>query len=232
MTDNATFTINGSTNYNYAVAPSGNNLVLTVTAGNPTLYWAGAVGGTANGSWDASTLNWTGSSGTTNFANGDNVIFDDADLAAGGTTNITVTSGGVSPNSITFNNSTNDYTFGGGAITVAANITKNSSGNATFNNSVTTPLTTVAAGTLTVGSTGVFNSTTSVVVQTGAALAVNGTLNTPLLNVNSGATGLTVASTGSLASTTALVVNGPATFNNATQTVASLTDTGGPRRGR
>jgi fibronectin-binding autotransporter adhesin len=223
FTDSATFTINGSTTFNYSVAPSGKNLVLNVTAGNPFYYWSGAVSGTPNGSWDLSTANWSGAA--TTYSNGGNVTFDDVDLAAGGATNVTVAAGGVTPNSITFNNSTNNYTFSGAAINVATSIIKNQAGNATFNNAVTTPLATVAGGSLTVGSTGVFNSTTSVVVQSGATLTVNGTLNTPLLTLAAGANGMSVASTGSLASNTALVVNAPATFNNAAQTLASLTDT-------
>ena len=61
FTDNATFTINGSSLYNYAVAPSGKTLVLTVTPGSPNFVWTGVANGSPNGTWDVgNTPNWAG----------------------------------------------------------------------------------------------------------------------------------------------------------------------------
>lgn len=229
FTDNAAFTLNGSSQFNYAIAPDAANkrLVLTVSAGNPNLFWTGAVSGAANGNWDiGTTANWTGA--TTTFANGSNVTFDDADLAAGGATSVTVAAGGVSPNTIVFSNALNDYTFGGDAITVTAGsgIAKSQAAAVTFNDSVTTPITTISAGSFTVGASSTYASTTKVDLN-GGSLTVNGILNSPNLNVKTG-TNLIVGATGSLGSSTSLSVvgTGAATFNNASQSLAAITGTG------
>ena len=55
FTDNAVFSINGSTAYNYALSftnGANGSLVLTVSPGNPTLSWSGAT----NNSWDTTTV--------------------------------------------------------------------------------------------------------------------------------------------------------------------------------
>jgi autotransporter-associated beta strand protein len=110
FTDNAAFSINGSTKFNYFVLAPGatidptagggtvpaSTLMLEVLQGNPNLIWTGAT----NGAWDTSTPNWTGDN--TFYANGSNVTFDDT---ATGTTSVSVAAGGVSPNSVVFNNS-------------------------------------------------------------------------------------------------------------------------------
>ncbi len=242
FTDNATFTINGSTLFNYSVLKPGDaiaaaagggtvpskQLWLQVLAGNPSFFWTGAV----NGAWDVNTTsNWTGAGAK--FANGGNVTFDDVNLSVAppGATNLTVAAGGVTANSIVFNNALNNFTIGGGAITVTAGsgVTKNQAGSVTFNGTVTTPLTTITAGTLNIGSTATYNSTLKVDLNSGA-LNVNGTLNTATLNVKGG-TNLNVSATGSLGGATVLNVDGAATFNNASQTVAGLGETGGANTG-
>src|SRR5581483_11151341 len=78
LTDNATFTINGKTNFNYSVLKPGDpinaaagggtvpagKLLLQVLQGNPNITWKGTV----NGTWDTATANWVGDA--TVFANG------------------------------------------------------------------------------------------------------------------------------------------------------------------
>ncbi len=219
FTDNATFTINGSTLFNYLVLKPGDviddtlgggnlpdgQLALEVLAGNPNFFWTGAVAGVANGNWNVNTTaNWTGAG--PKFTTGGNVTFDDADLAATGATTVSVVAGGITANSINFNNTTKNFTIGGGALTVTAGagIVKGQAGSVTLNDTVTTPLTTINAGTLVIGA--------------------GGTLNSPLVKVIGG----TLSVAGSLGSNTALVVDGTATFTNAAQTLSTLgNDTGG-----
>jgi len=72
-----------------------------------TLTWTGS----ANGNWDAASLNWTNSVGTSlAFTAGDDVIFNNN---AGGTITI---SANMSPNSTTVNAASGTYTFNGGPI--------------------------------------------------------------------------------------------------------------------
>jgi len=216
LVNNATFTIKGATNFNYAVGVSGNNLVLTVTPGFATYAWSGST----NGAWDTATSNWTSAGAGNVFQAGSNVIFDDTAL---GNTTITVPSA-VNANSLTFQNSNLNYTIGGAPITVTTTIEKDQAGNATLTGTVGTSLTTVTAGKLIVGSGGSFTSTTSAVV-TGGTLDVEGTLTTPQLTV--GAAGaLTVGSGGRLANTTSLALAGTATFANPTQTLLSISGAG------
>jgi autotransporter-associated beta strand protein len=202
--DTANFTnrIFGSSNFNYSLGDSGNNLVLTVTPGNPILIWTGSV----NGAWNTTTPNWTSVSAGSTYADGDNVQFDDADLQGAAATSITVQAGGVSPNTGNFSNTSNNFTFAGGNITFtgANGILKAQGGTVTFNNNVTTPLTTISGGTIAIGNGGLLTSTA--------------------LNVNA-AGNLSVSGSGALASTTPLVLNGAATFSNGNQTLATLGDT-------
>ena len=217
FTDNATFAINGKTNFNYVVlqpgaaidpsagggtVPSG-QLWLEVLQGNPNITWIGGV----NGNWDVNqTDNWSGDS--TKFTNGANVTFDDF---VTGPSNITVAAGGVTPASMTFNNGSHDYTFSGDSITVTsgAGIVKSQGSSLTFNNNVSTPATTINGGSFTVGSTSTYVSTIKVDVN-GGSLNVNGSLTTANLNVKTGAA-LNVAAAASLGSTTALSVAGTGT---------------------
>ncbi len=228
FTDNATFTINGKPNFNYSVLKPGDaidaaagggavpagTLLLQVLAGNPLLTWTGAV----NGSWDTGTANWTGDNNV--FSTGANVTFDEFGAARPG---VVVTAGGVSANTITLANSATSYDFSGGAITVTAGagVSKSQAGNVTFNTNVTTPITATSGGTFTVGAGRTYASTAKFDVN-GGTLTVAGTLNTPALNVKTGAA-LNVSSLGALGSTTALDVAGSAIFLGSTQTLGALT---------
>src|SRR5207302_7697449 len=116
--------------------------------------------GNINGTWDVNTTaNWSGDN--TRFTTGANVTFDD--FATGGHNNITVVAGGVNPHSIVINGTGataggQDFTFSGGAITVDTSIVKNQGGSVAFNNNVTTPITTVTGGDVTIGSGASYNS--------------------------------------------------------------------------
>jgi fibronectin-binding autotransporter adhesin len=84
------------------------DLALTVSAGNSPI-WTGAV----NNNWTTAVLglpkNWKLQTGgtTTDFITGDTVIFDDSSSV----NNINISDANVSPISVTFNNSTANYTI-------------------------------------------------------------------------------------------------------------------------
>ena len=207
------WTINGSSNFNYSVLRPGDPaypgfaskaFVLQVTAGNPAFTWVGAVGVTSNGNWDTSTGNWTSAGAGNVYSNGANVTFDDS---ATGTTTVTVQAGGVSPNTMIFSNGASNYSFSGGAINVASavnSIVKTQAATVTFNNTVNVAAggsTTISGGAITISATGMLNSSN--------------------IRVNPAGT-LNIA--GALASTTALSANGPVNFSNAAQALTALTD--------
>ena len=234
LTDNATFTILGRSNFTQEILKPGDAIDADAGIGNVPageillevltrkITWLGNI----NGNWDTATANWNGDA--TLFTDFSNVTFDDT---ATGTTNLTVVPALVQPNVISFNNSAKDYTIGGNPINVLAGngIIKSQAGAVTLNNSVTTPTTSITAGTVSIGSTGSYTSTTSATVR-GGVLNVDGTFTTPVLVVTTGGV-LNVApnfGAGSLGSTTGLSVDGAssASFKNASQTLASLSGAG------
>lgn len=111
----------GSSDYRSSQASislEGNMLIATVTGGSQNLQWT-----SANTAWDVkATGNWQGSDGI--FWQGDNVAF--GDLAEESKT-IQV-SGSVLPGNMTLSNTTTDYTFTGGSITVSGAFEKTGSG--------------------------------------------------------------------------------------------------------
>lgn len=235
FTDTATFTINGKANFNYFVLKGGDaidatagggtvtakQLWLEVLQGNPLLTWKGQT----DGNWNTSTNNWAGDA--TVFTTGANVTFDDVGIATP-RTGVTVVGGGVTANSMAVANASGTYTIGGGAITITSGtgLVKTQGGSITFNNSVTTPTTTISAGTVTAGAGGALNSTGKIDVNNGGTLNVTGgSVVTPTLNVKSGAT-LGVSS-GSLGSATTLNLDGATTFGLASQTLSGLNDFAG-----
>ena len=229
----ATFSVNGSTNFNYVVVSGGGSLdasvgggvvpsgdvYLEVLKGNPTYAWAGS----HSSAWNTSIGNWTSNGAGNSYSDGSNVSFDDS---ASGPIGIAVAAGGVSPNSMAFNNGSLAYTFDGGPINVTSGsgITKNQAASVTFNNTVTTPSLTVTSGSMVIGAAGAMTASTKVAVN-GGLLTVNGSLTTPNLNVATNGT-LSVGLNGSLNSNVALTVNGAAIFSNALQFVSSLTGKG------
>jgi autotransporter-associated beta strand protein len=237
FTDNASFTVNGKPNFNYVVYKPGqaidpslgggvapaNQLTLGVLQGNPALTWIGNVSGT----WDINTTaNWSGDN--TKFTTGANVTFDD--FATGGHNNpITVVAGGVNPHSIVIAGTGTlvggqDFVFAGGPITVDTSIVKNQAGSVAFNNNVTTPITTVTGGDVTIGSGASYNSTSNFTL-TGGTLTVNGTLSSPALSTAAGTT-LTVNASGQLGANTSLIAGDTTTFNQAAQSMASISGPG------
>lgn len=140
------------------------------------LTWTGS----ANGAWDTSTANWTSNAASATFATNDLVTFDDS---ASGTTNVVVAGGGVQAGSITFNNSSLNYSLSGGGLTGSGNVTKNGSGSATFAQAV--------SGTVQINAG-------KVVLASGASLASVPVLNGGTLEsqITTSVTGLSVTSTG------------------------------------
>ncbi len=123
--------------------------VFVTLTGFPTpgsLVWSGGNGGT----WDVQqTQNWLNGGNPDYFFFLDNVVFDDTAT----TGNVTL-NGGVTPTSVTFNNSATNYVVsGGGAITGPEGLTVNGPGSVTLStaNSYTGPTTVKNGGTLILG---------------------------------------------------------------------------------
>lgn len=118
-----------------SLAVSGSNLNLVVAGATP--YWSGNL----NGNWTTSTLsapkNWkTGPSTTTDYIEGDTVLFNDE---ATGTTSVNISSANVSPTSVIVNNSFVDYTIGstGGFGIASGFLTKDGTSSLTLNSANT-----------------------------------------------------------------------------------------------
>ncbi len=114
------------------VVNSGNNSIDLVLQGVGLRTWTG----TTNSNWNLSTPgNWN----PPEFSNGDDVVFDDTPTAPNAFNVILDNANGpVSPNSVTFNNSLNNYTFSGpGSIAGATGIVKNGTGLVTIGNTNT-----------------------------------------------------------------------------------------------
>jgi autotransporter-associated beta strand protein len=216
LTNNATFSVNGSNAFTYAVSASGNNLVLTVTPGNPTLTWIGNV----NSNWVVGgPANWNNGSGAVAFATNNNVVFDD------NSTNLTVAvdNGGVTANSVIVANTTGTYNFSGGPVTVTTNVTKSQAGSVTFNNNVSAVITTINGGTFAIGSTSSYTSTTKVDVN-GSTLQLLGTLTTPALNIN---TGSTLTGTGTVTGNASVTGTGVINLTSPASITGTLSANGG-----
>ncbi|MES2475312.1 MAG: autotransporter-associated beta strand repeat-containing protein [Verrucomicrobiota bacterium] len=113
------------------VVVSGTNVAIQVSGDTPA--WTGA----ANGNWTTDTIpspkNWKLQTAgtTTDFLTGDLCVFDDT---ATGTTTVDISSDFVSPASVTFNNSSKNYTLGsalGFGIATGA-LTKSGTGSLTI----------------------------------------------------------------------------------------------------
>jgi autotransporter-associated beta strand protein len=181
-------------------------LATVVTSGTlRALTWDN---GTANSTWDtATTANWTGSTWTAGGA----AVFD-----ATGVGGVTIASGGVSANSLTFNAA--GYTIGGDPLTLtgAAGITAHADAVVSAALTGSAGLTKNGAGTLTLSGTSTYSGNTNL---TGGMLDVTGQIynagaGSAVVTVNSGAT-LRCANFGDWAnlgalssSASSLVVNG------------------------
>ena len=164
LISNFTFTGRGSLAFN----PGGTQLLFTYTPA--TLIWKGDQ---ANPTfWDGTTTNWLNGGSPDAFQTNDLVVFNDS--AASFTVAVQGTS--VEPGSITFANSSSNYTLGGSPIIGTGTFTKTGSGKVTITNENTfTGLATLSGGTVALGDgsgvTGSLGSNPS--VTNNAALETN-----------------------------------------------------------
>lgn len=134
-----------------------------------------------DGNWNSTTPNWvletaTGTPVAFNFEN-PSVFNDTAAIFA-----VTVDAAGVSPTKVTFNNSTNDYTFTGGSINGAGTLVKGGTAATTLAQSNTySGGTTINGGTLRIGNGGTTGDIGSgaVTVAAGSTLEFNRSNTTP-----------------------------------------------------
>ncbi|MGC3989742.1 MAG: autotransporter-associated beta strand repeat-containing protein [Chthoniobacteraceae bacterium] len=146
---NVTGNFTGLTSRQSAVTSiSGNTIVLTISGDSPK--WTGAT----SSAWDTATANWkliTGGT-TTTFLASDAVLFDDTATSSA----VAINSGNVSPSSVTFNNSTLNYTLtGSNGIAGTGTLVKNGTASVTISNTNTySGGTTINAGTLSTNASG------------------------------------------------------------------------------
>jgi PA14 domain/Chitobiase/beta-hexosaminidase C-terminal domain len=158
-------TITFSSSHNFdAVFDAG----LTTNVFIPTDIWTAA----ASTNWDLTTANWTNLVPANTFTNGDAVLLNDT--ASAFTVNLTTN---VSPSSMTFSNSANNYTIGsigGFSIAGSGGLTLAGTGTVTLNNTNTfSGVTTIVTnGTLVIGGAGRLGGGTYA-----ANITDNGTLN-------------------------------------------------------
>jgi len=92
----------------------------------PGLVWTGST----SSAWDATTTNWLNGITPTAYADGDNVLFNNSGASAS-----VVVGSAVLPGSVTFTNSTINYTVSGSSgISGSASLVKTGSGSLTLNN--------------------------------------------------------------------------------------------------
>ena len=174
------------------------DLSLTI---NP-LIWTGALSNV----WSTATLaapkNWKIGAATTDYVNGDIVLFDDT---ATGTTTANLSATNVTAGAVLFTNSTKNYTLQGTyAITGGGGLAKSGSGTLTIlNNNNYTGVTTIGGGTLQVGNGGTTGTLGTGNIVDNAALVFNrgDALAAPLTvgNSISGSGSLALTGTGVLA---------------------------------
>ena len=141
-----------ATGHNYAalsLLPGGGILVGLTAEVTVPVFWTGS----ATTTWSAvvGSGNWKRSSGATgDYSDGADVTFDDS---ATGITTINLSAANVTPNSVTFNNSSKTYTVGGSfGIAGATGVLKQGTGTVTLNGvNIYTGTTTVQGGTLELG---------------------------------------------------------------------------------
>jgi fibronectin-binding autotransporter adhesin len=163
----ADFVLADSTSYR-AVAFQDTGSAITVTTGAGLRTWVGADASTPT-YWDAATANWAG--GDNLFFNGDAVVFDDT--ATG--TSIAM-QGTLLPFSVTFDNSSKNFTVAGpGLLSGTTGITKNGTGALTLGGANTfTGAVSINSGVLNLGSQQSLGQNTGVTVASGARVDLNG----------------------------------------------------------
>ena len=159
---------------------SGTNDAITLTLGSPylPLVWNNA---SSSSVWNlASAVNWNNSGTNDAFFNGDTVTFDDSP----GTSQAITVSGSVVPGSITFSNSTVDYSFTGGDITGTTPVVKHDNGLVTFSTANTYSGGTVLNdGRVRIGNATALGS--GAITLAGGALSTSGTSAIPVANATS-----------------------------------------------
>jgi autotransporter-associated beta strand protein len=134
------------------------NLQLTVTsynAPNKTLAWNGNGSTTWLGYSATAPKNWLESGTSIAYLDGDTVRFNNTASAY----NVTIDPAGVSPASVTFDNTGNNYTLGGGPIMGTASLTKTGTGRLTLTDTNDyTGGTTIHAGLINFNATGNFGT--------------------------------------------------------------------------
>ena len=151
-------------------------------------------GTSSNNTWQqAVSTNFLADDKETEQVFGDDVVFNDNAVA----TTLTI-KGSVSPNSVTFDNETKNYTLSGDSIVGGGPITKNGKGTVTLNNWNHTGATTINKGILVVGMLAntkgqdwgaLGNASQPIYVNDGATLRTNGTIITDqVLNISGEAT--------------------------------------------
>ena len=153
---------------NTTLAVTSTNVQLIVSSStNGLLTWKGQ----NNGTWDKTTTNWVCGGSAINYTDGSQVAFDDTALL------FAVANGGVSPASVSVNNSLSNYTFNstGGGIGGSAGLTKYGTGTLTLNGANGfTGSTVINAGSVMVGNTSALaGSSVTVNVAGGLGFAVN-----------------------------------------------------------
>ncbi len=175
----ANLSLANSGNYRQAVFSAGGGQI-TVDIGAKALTWTGASGG----NWDATTTSaagtqsWNDTTSTQqSFWAGDAVTFDDS--ASSANTAVTLV-GTLVPQSVTFNNSSNNYVFSGttGSIGGSTSLTLNGSGSVTLQQAETfTGAIVVNNGTLIVaapnGGAGVLGNSSGLTINGGQVLVNN-----------------------------------------------------------
>jgi autotransporter-associated beta strand protein len=156
MSGSGTLTLpNGSTtmgNFTLTVGPTSVTLNVSASTASGALTWTGNV----SGAWNTTDQNWVNGSTASTYSDGDGVTFDDTASA-----NFTVSGSPVIPGSVTFNNSAKAYTVSAPIAGTGTMLFKLGSGTATLSGANTyAGLTTIVAGTLTIGNPGSLGSGT------------------------------------------------------------------------
>ncbi|MGD0387361.1 MAG: autotransporter-associated beta strand repeat-containing protein [Tepidisphaeraceae bacterium] len=150
---------------------------------SPSVTWA-----KSSGTWDDVTANWSGAS--TTYADGETVTFANSLTS---NSMVTVQGGGVSPNSVTINNTTgHTYTFAGGSINGSGSVTNTagttvlSVANGYTGGTIINGGTVIADGDATLGGSNGGITLAGGTLQAGAAIGSTGTPSQRSITVNPG----------------------------------------------